>query len=52
MINGILCSRNARSLTHKLFGDTVLFVPYTDPGYILFKKLESEIITLPSKVHT
>ncbi len=44
LINGLLCSRNAKSLTLKLFGDSVLFVPYTDPGYILFKKLESEII--------
>ena len=44
LINGLLCSRNARSLTHKLFGDPVLFIPYTDPGYILFKKLESEIL--------
>ena len=43
LINGLLCSRNARSLTNKLFSDSVLFVPYTDPGYILFKKLESEI---------
>ena len=43
LINGILCSRNGKSLTQKLFGDEVLFVPYTDPGYILFKKLESEI---------
>ena len=43
LINGLLCSRNANSLTNKLFGDTVLFIPYTDPGYILFKKLESEM---------
>jgi NAD(P)-dependent dehydrogenase (short-subunit alcohol dehydrogenase family)/rhamnose utilization protein RhaD (predicted bifunctional aldolase and dehydrogenase) len=43
LINGLLCSRNARNLTIRLFGDTVLFVPYTDPGYILFKKLETEI---------
>jgi NAD(P)-dependent dehydrogenase (short-subunit alcohol dehydrogenase family) len=43
LINGVLCSRNAKSLTHKLFGDSVLFVPYTDPGYVLFKKLESDI---------
>jgi rhamnose utilization protein RhaD (predicted bifunctional aldolase and dehydrogenase)/NAD(P)-dependent dehydrogenase (short-subunit alcohol dehydrogenase family) len=42
-INGLLCSRNARSLTLKLFGESALFVPYTDPGYTLFKKLESEI---------
>ena len=43
LINGLLCSRNAKSLTLKLFGESVLFVPYTDPGYTLFKKLESEI---------
>lgn len=43
LINGILCSRNAKNLTFQLFGDHVLFVPYTDPGYTLFKKLEVEI---------
>ena len=43
IINGILCSRNAKNLVIKLFGEKVLFVPYTDPGYTLFKKLESEI---------
>jgi NAD(P)-dependent dehydrogenase (short-subunit alcohol dehydrogenase family)/rhamnose utilization protein RhaD (predicted bifunctional aldolase and dehydrogenase) len=43
IINGILCSRNAKNLVPKLFGEKVLFVPYTDPGYTLFKKLESEI---------
>ena len=32
-----------RTLTLQLFGDQVLFVPYTDPGYTLFKKLESDI---------
>jgi NAD(P)-dependent dehydrogenase (short-subunit alcohol dehydrogenase family)/rhamnose utilization protein RhaD (predicted bifunctional aldolase and dehydrogenase) len=43
LINGILCSRNARTLTRNLFGESVLFVAYTDPGYTLFKKLESDI---------
>ena len=43
LINGILCSRNARNLVSELFGEKVLFVPYTDPGYTLFKKLEHEI---------
>jgi len=49
LINGILCSRNAKNLVHKLFGDGVLFVPYTDPGYTLFKKLESEITSFRDK---
>lgn len=45
LINGILCSRNARSTTLQLFGEKSLFVPYIDPGYTLFKKLEEEIIS-------
>ena len=49
LINGILCSRNAKSLTQKLFAESALFVPYTDPGYTLFKKLESEIISFRGK---
>lgn len=43
LVNGIMCSRNAGSLTAKLFGEKALFVPYTDPGYTLFKKLESDL---------
>ncbi|MGD0582882.1 MAG: SDR family NAD(P)-dependent oxidoreductase [Bacteroidales bacterium] len=43
IVNGILCSRNARSAINQMFGEKVLFVPYTDPGYTLFKKLGSEI---------
>jgi NAD(P)-dependent dehydrogenase (short-subunit alcohol dehydrogenase family)/rhamnose utilization protein RhaD (predicted bifunctional aldolase and dehydrogenase) len=49
LVNGILCSRTAKNLTLQLFGDRVLFVPYTDPGYTLFKKLESEIIEYRKK---
>jgi NAD(P)-dependent dehydrogenase (short-subunit alcohol dehydrogenase family)/rhamnose utilization protein RhaD (predicted bifunctional aldolase and dehydrogenase) len=48
-INGVLCSRNARNTVAKLFGDKVLFVPYTDPGYTLFKKLESDIASYRNK---
>lgn len=42
-VNGVLCSRNAAKLVTRLFGEKALFVPYTDPGYTLFKKLEAEI---------
>ena len=49
LINGVLCSRNAKTLVVKLLGEKVLFVPYTDPGYTLFKKLESEINSFRSK---
>ncbi len=43
LVNGVLCSRNAKALISQLFGDEALFVPYTDPGYTLYKKLETEI---------
>jgi len=43
LVNGVLCSRNAKNIITQLFGDEALFVPYTDPGYTLFKKLEEEI---------
>ena len=43
LVNGVLCSRNAKSFINQHFGNKVLFVQYTDPGYTLFKKLEKEI---------
>jgi len=49
LINGLLCSRNAKSLTFQLFGHKVLFLQYTDPGYTLFKKLEAEILSYRQK---
>ncbi|MDX9724760.1 MAG: SDR family NAD(P)-dependent oxidoreductase [Bacteroidales bacterium] len=45
LVNGILCSRNAKKTVQRLFGERTLFVPYTDPGYTLFKKLEEDIKT-------
>lgn len=49
LINGVLCSRNAKNLILQLFGDELLFVQYTDPGYTLFKKLEKEILEYREK---
>ena len=49
LINGILCSRNAKNTIYQLFGYDVLFIPYTDPGYNLFKKLEDEMIRYREK---
>jgi rhamnose utilization protein RhaD (predicted bifunctional aldolase and dehydrogenase) len=42
-LNGLLCSNSAKNLTLKLFGSQALFIEYTDPGYILFKKVLQEI---------
>ena len=43
LLNGLLCSNNAKDISSELFGKNVLFVEYTDPGYILFKKVEEEL---------
>ncbi|KPK84782.1 MAG: hypothetical protein AMS27_09035 [Bacteroides sp. SM23_62_1] len=43
LVNGLLCSRDSADLTLKLFGREALYIPYTDPGYTLFKKIENEL---------
>lgn len=42
-VNGMMCSNNAKQVCLELFGEEALFIPYTDPGYVLFKKVEAEI---------
>jgi rhamnose utilization protein RhaD (predicted bifunctional aldolase and dehydrogenase) len=37
IVNGVMCSLEAEKTCEAMFGDRALFVPYTDPGYILFK---------------
>jgi rhamnose utilization protein RhaD (predicted bifunctional aldolase and dehydrogenase) len=37
IVNALMCSLTAEESCKALFGEKVLFVPYTDPGYILFK---------------
>jgi len=44
LVNAVLCSKNARSLSVKLFGDNILFIEYVDPGYILFRKISDELV--------
>lgn len=43
LVNGLMCSQNAENEMIKLFGDKHVFVEYTDPGYILFKKVNDKI---------
>lgn len=45
LLNALMCSVQAEQKTFELFGDDVLYIEYTDPGYILFKKIEAEIIS-------
>lgn len=42
-VNGLMCAKNGKAICDELFGDEVIFIPYTDPGYILFKKVDKEI---------
>ena len=43
LVNALLCANNAEADVKKLFGEDSLYLPYTDPGYILFKKVEAAI---------
>ena len=42
MVNGLMCSVDAESLCAHFFPDA-LYIPYTDPGYTLFKKVYDKI---------
>ena len=43
LVNGLMCAGNAESDLKKLFGAKALYIEYTDPGYVLFKKVEDAI---------
>ena len=43
MVNGLMCSRHAEKELVRLFGGEVIYIPYTDPGYTLFKEVENRI---------
>ncbi|MDO9153393.1 MAG: class II aldolase/adducin family protein, partial [Paludibacter sp.] len=55
LVNGLMCAQLSESefsglakLT-ELFGEKNVFIPYTDPGYVLFKKVEEKIIEYRKK---
>jgi len=43
LVNGLMCSNQSEQKTREIFGDEVLYVPYCDPGYILFKIIAEKI---------
>ena len=43
MVNGLLCANDSQKITEDLFGSRALYLPYTDPGYILFKEVEKAV---------
>jgi rhamnose utilization protein RhaD (predicted bifunctional aldolase and dehydrogenase) len=40
LANGLLCAKKSREKVKELFGEEIVYIPYTDPGYLLFKKVE------------
>ncbi len=42
-VNGLMCAQNAEAELKRLFGEKALYVEYTDPGYVLFKKVYDRI---------
>jgi rhamnose utilization protein RhaD (predicted bifunctional aldolase and dehydrogenase) len=43
LVNGLMCSRHAKEETEARFGDDALYIEYTDPGFILFKKVQERV---------
>ncbi len=42
-VNGLMCAAKAENDLKKLFGAKALYIEYTDPGYVLFKKVDDKI---------
>ena len=43
LVNGLMCSRQAAEKTLEIFGEEVLYVAYSDPGFVLFKIIAEQI---------
>lgn len=43
VVNGLMGAKNVESVVNELFGDEVIYIPYTDPGYVLFKEVEHKV---------
>ena len=48
LVNALMCSRDSRKIAADLFPEA-LYIAYTDPGYILFRKVYSEILEYRKK---
>ncbi|MGI6047906.1 MAG: SDR family NAD(P)-dependent oxidoreductase [Petrimonas sp.] len=43
LVNGLMGSQNAEKELLNLFGEKLIYIEYTDPGYVLFKKVDEKI---------
>jgi NAD(P)-dependent dehydrogenase (short-subunit alcohol dehydrogenase family)/rhamnose utilization protein RhaD (predicted bifunctional aldolase and dehydrogenase) len=44
LVNGLLCSMEAEAGVSRLFGTKALYIPYSDPGFILFTMIRKKIL--------
>lgn len=44
LVNALMCSMDAEAKTYELFGNRVLYVPYSDPGFVLFTIIRDKIL--------
>ena len=44
LVNGLMCSMHVKEEVEIRFGTDALYVEYTDPGFILFKKVQKRIV--------
>ena len=49
VVNGLMCSQNVEAETKRIFGDEIVYIPYIEPGYILFKEVETQINNFKKK---
>ncbi len=49
LVNGLMCGNEVVDHVSKLFGEEVLYIPYSDPGYILFKEVEIQLMKYRDK---
>ncbi|MCK5461369.1 MAG: class II aldolase, partial [Bacteroidales bacterium] len=49
LVNSLMCGNEVVDHVSKLFGEEVLYIPYSDPGYILFKEVEIQLMKYRDK---
>jgi len=49
LVNGLMCSQQAAEKSLEIFGEKVLYVPYSDPGFVLFKLISEQIAKYNTK---
>lgn len=43
LVNGMLCANESRHAVLELFGEEVLYIEYTDPGYVLYMAVNTAL---------